>query len=97
MDPKELKELFEKKSAAKAEKTSQEKAQIAAQKAEQQKREEAGRVALRDVVTPYFNELAAVFPKGQFLFNPAALMDATNLTPVAVSFKVGTVPSITSK
>jgi hypothetical protein len=89
MDPKELAQLFEEKNADKAAKTAQEKAQLEAQRAERQKRTEAGRVALRDVVIPYFKKLVATFPKGQFSFDPAALMDSETHTSVAVSFKIG--------
>ena len=89
MDPQQLKRLFEEKSATKADKTAREKTRIAARAAEQQKRAEEGRVALRDVVTPYFQELLETFPTGHFSFNPAALMNAESHTPVAVSFKVG--------
>ena len=89
MDPKELRKRFEAKSAETAAKSAHKKAQLAAEKAEQAKREEEARTALRDVVIPYFNEIKAEFPKGQFSFDHAVSM---TLSPVRVSFKVGNGP-----
>ena len=89
MNPKELANLFARKSEKKAAETAQEAAKLEAQKAAMQKRSEEGRTALKDVVIPFFKELATTFPKGQFLFDPSAMMDLESRTPVAVSFKIG--------
>jgi hypothetical protein len=89
MDPKELAGLFEKKNADIAAKTAQENAQLDAQKTEREKRIAEGRAALLNVVIPYFKEIEATFPKGQFSFNPAAQIDSNDLSPVGVSFKIG--------
>jgi len=88
MDPKELAKLYEKKNAEIAAAAAEQKAQQDAQKAQIKKRIEQGRVALRDVVIPYFQELVAEFPKGHFKFNSATKMDLETRAPVAVSFQI---------
>jgi hypothetical protein len=75
------------KSAMTAAETAEKQAQIEARQAEIRMQEEHGRTAIRDVVIPYFHELASTFPAGAFKF--AAKMDAETQEPVAVSFKIG--------
>jgi phage terminase Nu1 subunit (DNA packaging protein) len=57
--PKELAKLYEQKKAAAAAAVTAEAAKQQAQMAELKKRVEQGRVAMRDVVIPYFQELAS--------------------------------------
>jgi hypothetical protein len=84
----ELAKLYVKKSADTAAKAADNEAQKDAQQAEFQNRVEQGRIAMRDVVIPFFQELASTFPNGVFRFNASHTMDAS-LVPVAVSFKIG--------
>jgi hypothetical protein len=92
MDPKDLKKRFEEKNASATASVAEATAEAEAQKYELEKRAEEGRAALRDVVVPYFAELEAAFPKGQFSFNPAARIDAKDQSSVAASFIVGNGP-----
>jgi hypothetical protein len=88
MDPKELAKMHEEKNARIAAAVAEKKAQVEAQKVEDKKRVEQGRTALREVVIPYFKEIQAAFPKGDFKFNSAAKVDLETRTPVAVSFQM---------
>jgi hypothetical protein len=92
MDPEDLKKRFEEKNSKVTASAAGAKAEAESQKSEQEKRAEVGRAAVRDVVVPYFKEIEATFPKGQFSFNPAAKTDAKDHSSVAVSFKVGNGP-----
>jgi hypothetical protein len=87
MDPQELANLFEKKNAKRAARAAEEKSKSDA-KADWQMRAEQGRVALREVVIPYFQELVETFPKGQVKFDQARV-DAATGASTAVSFKIG--------
>jgi hypothetical protein len=89
MNPNELAELFARKKAERAAKAADEKSKLDAQKEAQQKRAEQGRAALRDVVVPYFQEVAATFPAGEFKFDPAEKQDAATGASLAVAFKIG--------
>jgi hypothetical protein len=92
MDPEDLKKRFEERSSKNTIEAAEAKAETDTQATEQQKRIEVGRAAIRDIVIPYFREIEATFPKGQFSFDTAAKVDPKELFPIAVSFTVGSGP-----
>ena len=87
MDPMDLKNLHDEKKAATAEKAA------AAMIAHNQKHDDlmkrtaAGRAAMKDVLLPYLNEIAATFDKGDFTVATPTV--ETDGVPACVSFRVG--------
>ena len=64
MDPEDLKKLFEERYSKGAAEAARAKAETNSQMSEQEVRAEIGRVAMRDIIVPYFREIEAAFPRG---------------------------------
>ena len=88
MDPEELKKRFEEKRSKIAASAAQAGVEAKAQESEQEQKVEAGRVAIRDMVLPYFKEIEAALPKDQFSFDSFA----KDVSSAKVSFRIGKGP-----
>ncbi len=88
MDPKDLKELYDQKKAEKAAKIAQ--ATKASTKAADELKQKSAdaKAAIKNVVLPYFTEVAANFDSGDFVFQITST-DQSDSSPVAVCFKIG--------
>lgn len=87
MDPKELKRLHVQRKAQTAAQIEQVNAAQSAAQAELEQKMADGKTALKEVVLPYFEEVAAAFDEGEFVFEKR--FDVADHSLVGVSFKIG--------
>ncbi len=87
MDPKELKRLHLQRKAQAAAQIAQVHAAQCAAQAELKQKMADGNTALKQVVLPYFEELATAFDEGEFVIETN--LDASNRSLVGVSFRIG--------
>jgi hypothetical protein len=87
MDRKQLAELYEKKMAEAARRASEKHAQLDAQRAASERKEEEGRTKLRDTIIPFLRNTMSEFPKGEFKLDQ--MIDRSTNDPIRVSFKIG--------
>ena len=90
MDPKELKRLHLQRKAQTAVQIAQVNEAECAAQAELKQKITAGSTALKEIVLPYFEEVAAAFDKGEFVI--ANKLDASDHSLIGVSFKIGDGP-----
>ena len=87
MDPKELKRLHDQRKAQAAAQITQVNAIKNAAQAELKQKAADVSAALKDVVLPYFEEVATAFDTGEFAIETK--LDASDRSFVGVSFKIG--------
>jgi hypothetical protein len=90
MDPKEFKRLHMQKKAQIAAQIAQVNAAHSATEAELKQKIADGNTALREIVLPYFQEVATAFDEREFVI--ATKLDASGRSLVDVSFKIGDGP-----
>jgi hypothetical protein len=90
MDPKELKRLHVQRKAQTAAQIAQVNAAESAVEAELKQKMADGNTALKEVVLPYFEEVAAAFDQGEFVIETK--LDVADHSLVGVSFKIGDGP-----
>jgi hypothetical protein len=87
MDPKELKRLHLQRKAQAAAQIAQVHAAQSAAEAELKQKMADGNTALKEVVLPYFEEVATAFDEGEFVIETN--LDVSDHSLVGVSFKIG--------
>jgi hypothetical protein len=87
MDPKELKRLYLQRKAQAAAQIAQVHAAQSAAEAELKQKMADGNTALKEVVLPYFEEVATAFDEGEFVIETN--LDVSDRSLVGVSFKIG--------
>ena len=87
MEPKDLKRLYDDKKAAAATKVATATAANTKAHDEIDRKDIAGKTALRNVVLPYLTEVAASFGKGEFVVQP--IIEPRTKVPSGVSFRIG--------
>jgi len=87
MDPKELKRLHEQRKAQTAAQIMQVNAAQSAAQADLKQKMADGSTALKEVVLPYFEEVATAFDEGEFVIETK--LEESDRSLVGVSFKIG--------
>jgi hypothetical protein len=86
MEPEDLKKRFDEKAARASAEAAQQKAKVLEQQAELDRKIQESHKALNEVVIPYFKEIEAVFPRGQFLFERVPKKNLRDNSSAEVSF-----------